>query len=103
MPKFLRGNVIISPYNRIEIVVKCTEDYLETMPIDSTNTTIGSKYEDETYMYHCSECGGSGCEKCNNTGEEERVRLGFKHAKYLGENVKSYITETILKSLGLKL
>ena len=107
--EFLKGNVIKSPYGRIEIVIEVKDDYISTIPIDSTNTTMGYTRHNEKRKTRC-ECIYElidqslmdACDKCNGTGEVEYEVLGFENATFIASTVKEYIINSLLKNFDIK-
>ena len=102
MKTFLQGNVIKSAYGSIEIVTKVRDkDYIECIPIDSTNVTIGHAREDKTYNRTCHCNDNPECE-CKGTGEYKQTILGFEKAEFLGSNIKEYIVNNVIRGIFAK-
>jgi hypothetical protein len=102
MKTFLTGNVIKTAYGHIEIVFKVRDDnYIETIPIEYTNTTIGHYREDKTYKRNC-DCGGfnEDCLTCAGSGTDEYEILGFERAEFIAATVKDYIIASITKNFN---
>ena len=101
MNKFKIGNVIKTKYDHVEIVIEVKDEYINTIFMDSSNSSAGHKFEDYKINKRCY-CFGyglaSGCKDCKGTGEYEKTIYGYKHATLLASDVKQYILDRLTKN-----
>lgn len=106
------GNVILSPYGNMEIVVDIrmgakNREVVHTISFDYENSSGIHELNDYKRTEAC-DCFYSGepqydCEICNGTGEVTKEIKGWSRSKILASNVKEYIKKSLLKNFeGLK-
>ena len=105
---FKTGNVIkLKGSDSIVIVSNVDSKMTNWISFDSSGCSGGTKNKTGTEKTMCWSCdindGGDidyDCEDCKGTGEYDKIVYGADKAKFLADNVKEYIIESLTKNFN---
>jgi len=104
---YITGNVIKLKDGYIVIITNVRDNsdnpYFSWISFSASNVIGGTHYKTEMSTEFCYDecnniCDDPECSICNGTGKYIKTRYGMEDAKYLADNVKSYILKCLTKN-----